>query len=333
VSVRQKKGQPNKWQIDIRLGKDDRFYKTVTARSKLEAIQYELEYRRQLGRQSDDIYTVAAIAEKYLQHVKNEQSPRTFEAKNRMLFSQIIPFFGRLLPDYITTLLLENFRTRRLEESPGKKREINLEFLCLYNMIDWAAAQKPPLCNNPAPRIKQLRYRRPPPAYNSKEDVFTVIGAMSFKHRVLYMCLYFGGLRKEEACTLRKNRVHFEPDFLDVIGKGGKQRLVPMSAPLSLGMRIITKDLKPGDLCFPSRRGGGVLKDIRWPIRRALKETGLEKRITPHMFRHAFATHLLEAGSDLRSIQVLMGHDDIQTTQIYMDVQFPLLQKTVGRLD
>jgi integrase/recombinase XerD len=189
------------------------------------------------------------------------------------------------------------------------------------------------MCNNRLARIKQLRYRRPVSVYNSKEDITAVIGAMSFRHRVLYMCLYLGGLRKEEACGLRKNRVHFDPDFLDVIGKGGKQRLVPMSPALAMGMRIVTKDLKSDDLCFPSRRGGGILTDIRWPIKRALKETGLEKKITPHMFRHAFATHLLEAGSDVRSIQTLLGHESIQTTQIYTKVQFPLLQKTVGRLE
>jgi len=333
MSVRQKKGHPDKWLIDIRLGRAGRFYKTITARSKLEAVQYEIEYRRQLGRQMGDIYTISQIAERYLEYVKNNQASHTYKNKKRMLFSHIIPFFGRFMPDYITTMMQERFRTRRLQESPGRNREINLEFLCLYDMVGWAADQQPPICNNRLPRIKQLKYRRPQPIYISKEEVLSVIGAMNYKHRAVYMTLYYGGLRKEEACTLRKNQVHFDPDFLIVIGKGNKQRLVPMSSHLAEIIKAITKDLKPNDLCFPSNQGGGVLTDIRWPIKRALKTTGLEKKITPHKFRHAFATHLLEAGSDLRSIQTLLGHEDIQTTQIYTKVQFPLLQKTVKRLE
>ena len=97
--------------------------------------------------------------------------------------------------------------------------------------------------------------------------------------------------------------------------------------------RVPEKDsATSGLICFPSRRGGGVLTDIRKPLEKAMEGAGLKDRITPHMFRHSFATHLLESGANLRTIQESLGHESSSTTEIYTHVSFGLLKKNIDRL-
>ena len=314
------------YQIDISLGrgkkgeKRPRYRENVHAGSKLEAVMIEQERRKQLGRTIKDVYSLNAIAEKYLEHVLNHQSPKTYKEKFRMLNAQLLPFFGRFMPDYITSPLTENYKKKRLKEHPGINREINLEILCLKSTIRWGAEQTPPMCNNNLIKIKSLPYKRPIPEYTSREELMSIIDNMgSLKHRIMFLCLYQAGLRKAEACNLEPNHVHFDPNFLVARGKGGKVRMVAMSDLLAWGMKIYLSDHQGGHL-FPSRVRGGIITDIRSPLKTAMKKAGITRRITPHMLRHAFATHMLESGADLRTIQEMMGHEDISTTQIYTKV-------------
>lgn len=325
------------WQIDIRMGRKERFQKRVKAASKLEAVQLEVEFRRMLGRQVGDVYSLNAIAEKYIPWLENHQATHTARNKKRMLFAHLLPFFGRMMPDYLTPILLEDFKKKRIEElkaaHPGKegkgRREINLEILCLQAMIKWAVAMN--LCNNTLPKQKPLPYKRPLPMTVSREDIKAILERLSPKHRVLYMCLYLAGMRKTEACALTWDNVHFDPDFIVVKGKGSRERIVPMHPDLSMAMNNLKKSAT-GLICFPSRRGGGQLTDIRKPLEKALRDAGMEGRITPHTFRHSFATHLLESGSNLRTIQEALGHQAVSTTQIYTHVALGVLKNDIGRL-
>jgi len=324
------------WKVDIRLGRAERFQKRVRVSSKLEAIRKENEYRASLGKYSGDIYSVNSISEKYQEWIRNNQSPHTVKDKNRMLLSHILPFFGRMIPDRITPVLIEDFTKKRLVESPGRLREVNLEILCLQAMIKWAVGMR--MCNEPLHKAKPLPYKRPLPRTVSREDIGKIIARLSPKHKALYMCLYMAGLRKSEACGLRWEDVHFSPDFLLVRGKGDKQRLIPMHPALSSAMSDLKLSTR-GSICFPSRvsqRGGkatsGVLTDIRKPLEKAMELAEVSGKITPHQFRHSFATHLMDTGANLRSIQASLGHESVQTTQIYTHVSFGLLQKDINRL-
>ncbi|MEN6375487.1 MAG: tyrosine-type recombinase/integrase [Smithella sp.] len=325
------------WQIDIRMGRKARFHKNIRAKSKLDAVLVEQEYRKQLGRQIGDAYSINAIAEKYLEYVQNHQSPHTYKDKFRMLNVAILPFFGGIMPDYVTPTLLSDFEKKRIQQIGLKKREINLEKLCLQSMIKWAVGQG--MCNNPLPRSKPLPYKRPHPEYLNREELMAIINNLGLKHRALFMCLYHAGLRSSEARNLQWKDVHFRPDFIKIMnGKGDKPRIVPMARELSNVMLELKCNDHMGGHCFPSRvsqRNGketdGVLTDIRKPLQLAMKKAGIEKRITPHMFRHSFATHLLEAGSDLRAIQEALGHEDIATTQIYTKVTFNHLSNAINK--
>lgn len=319
----------NIWQIDIRIGRKDRFRKNVRASSKLQAVLIEQEYRKQLGREIGDIHSINSIAPEYLEYVKNYQSIRTYKEKFRMLNAQILPYFGNFMPDYVTKLMIEGFKKKRLKEHSGINREINLEILCLNSLARWAADQG--MCNNPLPKSKPLPYRRPIPEYIRKEELMAIIDGMNFKHRVLFLCLYHAGLRKSEACNLEPHDIHFDPDYIVAHGKGGKMRLVAMSDLLADDMRTYLKTHGGGHL-FPSRVRGGIITDIRAPLKTAMKKAGIERKITPHMLRHSFATHMLEERAYLRTIQVAMGHEDIGTTQIYTKVNPEYMTKTIKRV-
>jgi len=321
------------------MGRKKRFHKNVHAGSKLEAVQQEQEYRKTLGREIGDIYTVSSISEKYITHVESHsQSRHTIRNTKRMLFVCILPFFGRMMPDYITPQLIESYKEKRHAEIPGHNREINLELLCLSAMVKWAAEQG--LCNEPLKKCKPLPYKRPLPEYINRESLMAIIDNMRYRDRALFLCLYHAGLRKEEACTLTWDKVHLDaPAHLRVTGKGNKTRIVPLTGILrdtlgwlslrSHGAAAGTRGSGPG---FPSIRGGGCLTDIRKPLWTAIRKAGVD-RVTPHKLRHAFATHLLESGADLRAIQGMMGHQDISTTQIYTNVAFPHLQKAIRGLE
>ncbi len=122
-----------------------------------------------------------------------------------------------------------------------------------------------------------------------------------------------------------------------VNGKGNKQGKVSLTRTAQEVVREQIKRLGKkgykGELLFPSRKTGDALTDIRKPIKTAMKKAGITRRITPHMFRHSFATHLLEAGTDLRTIQELLGHEQISTTQIYTHVAMTRKQDAINSLE
>jgi len=345
MSVRHLKGDT--YRVDISLPNRERFYKNIHAGSKLQAVLIEQEYRKRLGRVLGDVYSLNTIAPDYLSWVKDHQSPITYRDKFRMINAELLPFFGNFMPDYITLIMFDSYKKHRIKEHyqrvvehaknhnlpiPEEKdvkpinRMINLEILCLRSMVSWAKERG--LCNNNLPQTKPLKYKRPVPEYIPKSELMAIINNMNLKNKCLFLSLYQAGLRKSEACNLAIHDVHFEPDYYKVLGKGGKIRYVVISDLLVEYLKLYLPTLK-GKLLYPSKvkkfKGkvlSGVLTDIRSPLQTAIKKSGITRRITPHCLRHSFATHLLEEGVDLRTIQEQMGHEDIQTTQIYTKVTF-----------
>lgn len=163
-----------------------------------------------------------------------------------------------------------------------------------------------------------------------------IIEQMGARDRALFLCMYQAGMRKAEACNVKFDDVHFDPDYIRVVGKGNKVRSVAMPSMLSEAIRELMKD--NDGLLFKSRvhqkqgkEFNRVLTDIRKPLWTAMKKAGIERHITPHMLRHSFATHMLEAAADLRTIQTQLGHADISTTQIYTKVNYAHLEDAVKR--
>ena len=149
------------------------------------------------------------------------------------------------------------------------------------------------------------------------------------RDRVMLELLYATGLRVSELVAIEIAQVNFEVGYLRVTGKGSKQRIVPMGEPARRLLHEYVELVRPRLLkqrfsrfLFVSRRGRPLTRQAFWKtLRLRARRAGLTRPISPHMLRHSFATHLLGGGADLRSVQTMLGHADIATTQIYTHVE------------
>ncbi|HZK04070.1 MAG TPA: site-specific tyrosine recombinase XerD [Bacteroidaceae bacterium] len=158
------------------------------------------------------------------------------------------------------------------------------------------------------------------------------------RDRAIVETLYSCGLRVSELCDLKLSNLYFEEGFVKVEGKGNKQRLVPISKKAISEIKLYINDrqtfnIKPGneDFLFLSRRRGTQLSRITiFHIIKSLSQSaGIKKEISPHTFRHSFATHLLEGGANIRAIQCMLGHEKISTTEIYTHISGKRLMEEI----
>jgi integrase/recombinase XerD len=150
--------------------------------------------------------------------------------------------------------------------------------------------------------------------------------------------LYSCGLRVSELVGLRINDVHFDEAYVKVLGKGNKERLVPLGNRAMKHMKIYKNEVRVHgavanqfrDILFLNQRGGMLSRQsVFLLIKKLALQTGIQKNISPHTFRHSFATHLVEAGADLRAVQEMLGHESITTTEIYTHLDRNYLAETL----
>jgi integrase/recombinase XerD len=158
------------------------------------------------------------------------------------------------------------------------------------------------------------------------------------RNRAMLETLYSCGLRVSELVNLRFTDLFFEEGFIRVIGKGNKERLVPVSPTVESEIKLYThhfrnhQEVKPGNenIIFLNRRGAKLTRVMIFTIIKNLAaEIGLKKTISPHTFRHAFATHLIEGGANLRAIQEMLGHESITTTEIYTHLDQRFMREAI----
>jgi len=150
--------------------------------------------------------------------------------------------------------------------------------------------------------------------------------------------MYATGLRVSELISLKLSQVNFNQGVLRVIGKGNRERLVPLGEESAIWVqdfintsRKIILQKQQVDFLFPTKRGQSMSRQAFWyAIKRYSKIAGIKKNISPHGLRHAFATHLLNHGADLRVVQLLLGHSDLSTTQIYTHIARERLKELHG---
>ena len=148
------------------------------------------------------------------------------------------------------------------------------------------------------------------------------------RDRAILETLYATGMRVSEAVNLKKDNVNLDIGFLRCIGKGNKERVIPLGKKAIVSIRKYLEVSRPAFLkkkeceyLFVSRIGKKISRQSFWKIiKRCAKQAGIKKPMKPHILRHSFATHLLERGADLRSVQEMLGHSDISTTQIYTHI-------------
>lgn len=172
---------------------------------------------------------------------------------------------------------------------------------------------------------------------NSLLDTIDLSLPEGHRNRAILEVLYSCGLRVSELTSLRYSDVYFEEGFIKVEGKGSKQRLVPISETALHEIRNYLVDrnrvpVKKGfeDILFLSRRGTSLSRIMVFHIiKQQTEAAGITKNVSPHTFRHSFATHLLEGGANLRAIQEMLGHEKITTTEIYTHIDREFLRKEI----
>ena len=160
-------------------------------------------------------------------------------------------------------------------------------------------------------------------------------GALDVRDRAMLQLLYATGVRVSELVALRLRDVNLTAGYLLTMGKGSKERLVPMGETACRAISSYLAEARPqlakgkgSDVLFLSRLGAGMTRQAFWNIIKQRSLTpGIRKSISPHTLRHSFATHLLENGADLRSVQIMLGHADLSTTQIYTHITRERLKK------
>ncbi len=187
---------------------------------------------------------------------------------------------------------------------------------------------------DPTSRIDSPRIGRPLPKSLSEAEVETLLtapdtgDAQGLRDRAMLEILYATGLRVSELVGLPLGRINLRQGVVRVFGKGGKERLVPLGEEAIHHLETWLREGRPemlngrvSDAAFVTLRGGPMTRQGFWHlIRRYAVRAGIERPLSPHTLRHAFATHLLDHGADLRVLQMLLGHSDLSTTQIYTHV-------------
>jgi integrase/recombinase XerD len=198
---------------------------------------------------------------------------------------------------------------------------------------------------DPSARIAPPKLGRPLPKTLTEDDIEALLGsadtatALGLRDRAMLETLYATGLRVSELVSLQLVQFNPRRGLVQITGKGNKERLVPLGDEAQDWLQVYLDEGRPELLqqrrspaLFITRRGTAMSRHAFWHlIRRYAARAGIDKPLSPHVLRHAFATHLLNHGADLRTLQMLLGHSDLSTTQIYTHVARARLQELHAR--
>jgi integrase/recombinase XerD len=197
---------------------------------------------------------------------------------------------------------------------------------------------------DPTTLLEAPKLKRALPDVLSFDEIENIIAQIDLskpeggRNKAILEIMYSCGLRVSEVVNLRISQLYFEAGFIRVIGKGDKERLVPVGKSAVKYVKIYLKDIRihitvkksNEDIVFLNRRGTKLSRIMIFLIIKDLvKKAGIKKTVSPHTFRHSFATHLVEGGADLRAVQEMLGHESITTTEIYTHLDREFLRKTL----
>lgn len=197
---------------------------------------------------------------------------------------------------------------------------------------------------DPTEMLESPKVGRKLPDFLSKEEVFSIIESVDMskdeghRNRAIMETLYGCGLRVSELTNLRISDLFFKESIIRVTGKGDKERLVPINSLAQKHIDIYREEVRVHqtvargheDFVFLNRRGKQLTRAMIFHIVKALTvSAGIKKSVSPHTFRHSFATHLVEGGADLRAVQEMLGHESITTTEIYTHLDQSYLRQTL----
>ena len=216
----------------------------------------------------------------------------------------------------------------------GSSSRTSARMLSSYRRFYSYLFQQELISSNPTEKISMPKLGRTLPKLLSEEQVIRLIKApntkkpLGFRDRTMLEILYATGLRVSELVTLKQGNLNLNQGYIRVMGKGNKERLVPMG---SIAKRWLKRYLngpiieilgeRQSDYLFPTRTSESISRQAFWQIiKKYSNKVSIDSDLSPHSLRHAFATHLINHGADLRVVQMLLGHSDLSTTQIYTHI-------------
>jgi integrase/recombinase XerD len=223
---------------------------------------------------------------------------------------------------------LRSLYQRKLESRSVARNLVTLRQFFRFALIEGIVKE------DPTETVESPRFRMGLPRFLSVEEVDRLLAApdvgtiIGLRDKAMIEVMYSAGLRVSELCGLRLSDVHFDAGYVRCMGKGSKERLVPIGRQAMEIVQRYLRDSRPKllrekstELLFLNRHGGACSRHGFWKtVSDFGRKAGLTKQLKPHMLRHSFATHLLDRGADLRAVQMMLGHTDIATTQIYTHV-------------
>jgi integrase/recombinase XerD len=228
--------------------------------------------------------------------------------------------------------LLSKFLASRFDEGVGNRSTARI--LSSLRRFYGYYVRENGICVDPTALIESPHLGRPLPGSLSESDVELLLGApeissaLGYRDKTMLETLYATGLRVSELVNLKFEQISFRQGVVRILGKGSKERLVPVGEVAMAWLegyiaqpRQSLLGERPCDYLFVTNRAEPMTRQAFWHIiKRHAKKAGITKDLSPHTLRHAFATHLLNHGADLRVVQLLLGHSDLSTTQIYTHI-------------
>ena len=238
---------------------------------------------------------------------------------------------------------IEKFLSERKEQG-SKSRTVARNKVSIVNLYKFLVMENY-ISKNPTDNLEVIRLKRVLPESLTTEEVDDLLSVHNEKtdkglrDKAIFELMYSSGLRVSEICSLKIEDIFFDEKYLKICGKGKRERIVPINDKaldilkryIQTSRVVMVKGKKTSEL-FLNFRGDKISRVGIWKIvKEAMKKSGIEKNVYPHTLRHSFATHLIQHGADLRSVQRMLGHSDITTTEIYTHVDSAHLKKQIAK--
>ena len=271
--------------------------------------------------------------------IERGMSPNTVASYVRDVEGLLKAYEG-YLPADIGTAEVERYLSDRIQKGLSKRSQARL-LSSLRSFFNWCI-EEGDLKDNPCDRIDAPKLGKYLPAVLSVEEIDAIMESVDLKaptglrDRAILEVLYGCGLRVSECTGLLQSHVHLDEGYVDVVGKGNKQRIIPLGEMAAEAIRnYLPARPEPSarayeDVLFLNRFGRPLSRvSVFNLVKERAMAAGIHKEISPHTFRHSFATHLIEGGADLRIVQEMLGHESILTTEIYTHIDSSTWQAAV----
>lgn len=313
-----------RFRIDFRIGgrRGVRKYILLPASitTEKEAILYESSIRRIASKDVSVVLKRAAVRELfriYLQWYEIHRSPTTFRDIKSVYGNHLSKFFDSMVAEEIAVEHINIYKQIRKREGAGN-RTLNKELSYFSGFLSWCGDEDNRYIKPRRFRIKKLPYKRPKPNILSFDEALHIIMNMDTFYRTLFLLLYGLGLRLSEARNVTIENIDFTNRLIKVRQKGGEEKVLPL--PRLLEQTLLQMDLPKTGYVFLNKKTGKPVQDVRKALSRACSKAQITRKVYPHLFRHSIATYFLGKNINLRTIQGILGHKDVKTTEFYTHV-------------